>query len=325
MIKYPGPLDAQLKKEVAPIYILMGQDTFLLSQCRDALKIAFQKKETGEIDKKRFYPEDASGWDTVIQTANAYTLFHEASILDITWSKKTLDAKSKTYLKAYAENPNPHSLIIISAKDLTAKQCTAFNKHKNIVQVTMSTLNAGAQIQWIKQQLQQYPFKYTEDIPKRIQTCTAGNLEAAHQTIERLKLVHEPNTMLDSSAVQEQLVDEREYKLYEISGACLMGDTPKALDLVRRAAKDNVEPTLLLWTITQELRILEQLKAGTSFQALNIFSFKVPQYQKAERRLTRGVIYGLIQQSQLLDAQIKSGNSQQTWQATEQLVLAFSR
>ena len=164
----------------------------------------------------------------------------------------------------------------------------------------------------------------TDDILKHIQTYTHGNLHAANQTIERLALAHEPHTKLTLELVKAQLLDERQFKLYEISGACLDGNPKKALELTKRARLDQVEPILILWFITQELRLLEQIAAGVSHQALKIYSFRTQQYQRASKRLSRNAIYQLIKQSQALDTQIKSGNTKDTWLMTEQLILAFS-
>ena len=137
--------------------------------------------------------------------------------------------------------------------------------------------------------------------------------------------MYEPGTEITIDALEAQLLDERQYKLYEISSACLEGNAQKALALTERAQRDHVEPILILWFITQELRILEQLAIGISYQALNIYSFRMQQYQRAQKRLSLERIHTLMQQSQALDTHIKSRSSEQTWLMTGQLVLAFAQ
>ncbi|MDX2345707.1 MAG: DNA polymerase III subunit delta [Legionella sp.] len=329
MIKYPdAAFDAHLKNNsFASIYILTGQDSFLLNNAALAIKKAWrdtQNTDNTETEEKRMSLEHANDWHDLVQETQSLSLFYNQLIIDATWNKKTFDAKSKAVLKHYIQNPSTDTLCILRAPLITAKQYSDFNNNPSVILITIQSLNAGAQIHWIKQQLNKQQFTYTDDIPKHIQAYTQGNLHASNQVIERLALTHEPNTKLTLEAVQAQCVDERQYKLYEISGACLDGNPKKALDLTKRARLDHVEPILILWFIAQELRILEKLAAGLSYQALNIYSFRAQQYQRASKRLSRDKIYQLIQQSQVLDTQIKSSNAQQNWRLTEQLILDFS-
>ncbi|MCH9757334.1 MAG: DNA polymerase III subunit delta [Gammaproteobacteria bacterium] len=326
MIKYPdAAFNTHLKKNLSPIYILIGQDSFLLNAAALSLKKRCHEDKDTEIEEKRMYLEHANDWNNLVQEAQSYSLFYDQLIIDATWNKKSFDVKTKAVFNSYAEKPSPHCLLILRAPLITAKQCAELNKHPSVELISVNTLNAGAEMNWIKQQLKQQKFTYTQNIPELIQTYTKGNLHAANQTIERLALTYEPNTELTPEAVREQLLDERQYKLYEISGACLDGNPKKALDLARRAQQDQIEPTLMLWLITQELRILEQLATGSTYQALKIYSFRTQQYQRAARRISRDSIYQLLKQSQALDTQIKSGNSKQTWLLTEQLILSFSK
>ncbi len=326
MIKYPDvSFDTHLKKSPAPVYLLAGQDAFLLNQAALTLKKNWRAIKETEIEEKRMYLELVQDWHELTETANSYSLFYSQQCIDATWQKKSLDAKSKMHLINYAKAPNPGCLIILRAPLLPPKQCSDLSKSPNIVCINIQILGPGAELRWIQQQLKNNQLTYTEAIPELIQTYTRGNLHAASQTIERLALTYEPNTMLTIEMAKAQLVDERQYKLYEISSACLEGNTKQAIDLIDRARKDQVEPILILWFITQELRLLEQLMAGQTYPALKIYSFRTQQYQRAVKRLSRDTIHRLIRQSQLLDTHIKSGDTKQTWQLTEQLIVDFAQ
>lgn len=324
IIKYPEALDAHLKTKLLPVYLLTGSDPFLLTTCVDTLKQAWHNAYDGEVEEKRFHLGHPNDWAELLAEANSYSLFSERRLINASMDKKSLDAKGKAALKTYAADINTNCMLILQAPLVPMRQWPDFSKHQDVALVTITSPNAGALLRWIENQLRQEKFTYARGVPNLIQEYTQGNLRAAAQTIERLALIHEPGTCLALDDVREQLLDERDYKLYELSGACLEGNASKALDLVRRAKQDQTEPTLILWFITQEIRLLEQLASGASYQALNIRSFRTKQYQQALKRLSHADIYELLCQSQALDVQIKSGSSTQLWRLIERLVMAMT-
>lgn len=326
MIIKSEALDAHLKSNLLPVYFLTGSDPFLLNSCVDTLKLAWHKAHVNtEAEEKRFHLNHANDWAELIAEANTYSLFSEQRLINASWDKKTLDAKGKAALKAYASDINADCMLILQAPLVPIKQWPDFSKHQDIALVTITSPNAGALLRWIENQLRQTQFTYARGVPNLIQEYTQGNMRAAAQTIERLALVHEPGTCLELDDVREQLVDERDYKLYEISGACLEGNTHKALELIYRAKQDQTEPTLILWFLTQELRLLEQINFGASHQALNIRSFRTRQYQLASNRLSKADIHALLRQSQALDVHIKSSSSTLIWRLIEQLCMALCK
>ncbi|MDF1683075.1 MAG: DNA polymerase III subunit delta [Legionellaceae bacterium] len=333
IIKYPEALDLHLKNNLLPVYLITGNDPFLLNTCVDTLKKSWHKAHGYEVnpdnagnagEQKRIHVSHANDWADLIAEANTYSLFSEQLLINASWDKKTLDAKGKAALKSYAANINSNCMLILQAPLVPIRQWPDFSKHPDIALVTITSPNAGALLRWIEKQLKQDKFTYARNVPNLIQEYTQGNMRAAAQTIERLTLIHEPGTHLELDDVREQLLDERDYKLYELSGACLEGNINKALDLARRAKQDQTEPTLILWFITQELRLLEQIASGVSHQALNIRSFRTRQYQQASKRLSRADIHQLLRQSQALDVHIKSSPNTQVWRLVEQLIMAMS-
>jgi len=324
IIKSPEALDIHLKNNLLPVYFLTGNDPFLLNNCVDTLKKACHNTHNNEVEEKRFHINQASEWAELIAEANTYSLLSEQRLINASWDKKTLDVKGKAVLKAYTEDVNPNCMLILQAPLVPIRQWPDISQHQHVALITLASPNASALLRWIENQLKQEKLTYTQGVPNLIQEYTQGNMRAAAQCIERLALVHKPGTNLDMDDVREQLLDERDYKLYELSGACLEGNTSKALDLVRRAKNDQTEPTLILWFITQELRLLEQLNLGVSPQALNIRSFRVRQYQQAINHLSQRHIHQLFRQSQALDVHIKSGSSTQLWILIEQLIIAMS-
>lgn len=322
-IKYQA-LPPQLKKNFA-IFILMGSDPYLLNEA--VIQIKQNWNPSPERDERIIYIESAQDWSQLQEEANSYSLFSEYVFLDARYDKTSVDATGKEFLKQYVQDVNRRCLILLRAPQTSLKQWQGFKDHEQVCIVQTSPLTNAAMQQWIASHLQQHHIRHDPQIPQLIQQYTAGNMVACAQVLEKLKLIYEPGSILNATLVQEQLVDQCQYALYELADACLVANVEKAIHLLRQAKQQRTEPTLILWILTQEIRQLIQLShtRGTSFtqacSELKIWSQRVPLYQQALTR-TRQFTH-LLHKCKQLDEQIKSNLSQQSWNGLEQLVLAL--
>ncbi len=120
-----------------------------------------------------------------------------------------------------------------------------------------------------------------------------------------------------------------QYSLFELAQVCLDGNLEQAIYLLRQAT-DNLEPTLILWSLTQEIRQLIELNhlSGTmpfnkACQQLQIWSQKLPFYNKAHQRLPKATLQGLLTKSQAIDSLIKSGSRLQVMHSLENLIIGL--
>jgi len=318
-IKYPDPsFDRHIQATLRPIYFILGTDEYLASLCMHSFKKAF-KAAHPNCDEKRHHIDNKAGWEKLFQEADTFGLFHDAMIHEVKLSPKKIDAK--TELKNYVANPNASNLILIRAPHLTAKSLSGIDAPV----INITALNKGAELNWIINKLKQYKLQYQErNIPSLIQAYTEGNLQAALQVIERLRLYFNEEDQITEKDIRTHAIDARTYKLYQLTEACLVGKTRDAMALVKRALNDQTEPTYILWLLAEELRRLEQLKAGITYQTLKIFSFRIKAYEQALKRLSKSRIYQMIQECAALDMAIKTGAKAPISIQLEKLILKFS-
>ena len=136
-----------------------------------------------------------------------------------------------------------------------------------------------------------------------------------------------PNPL--STSILKYLDDQSEYPIYELTDTCLNADYNKAIQRLRQAQNHSVEPTLLLWCLTQEIRQLinlhYQIQQGKSLQQacqiLKIWSSKVGYYEKSIQRLSYESLLNLLQQAQAIDRLLKTGGIQKIWIELERLIM----
>lgn len=324
-------LAAHLRKNIASLYILTGQDHYLLNDAAMMVKQAVRKQY--ECDEHIISLEINADWEQLQQIAMSFSLFSDYTLLDARFDKKSFEASAKKMLQAYLEKNNSRSLIILRSPNLTNKQLQFIANHEHVIIVQAYPLSQVALQRWVASQLHANHLRYETKIPSLICQSTQGNMLACAQVIEKLVLVSEKNQLLTTDIVSEQLSDQCNYQLYELAEACLNAQANKAIHLLRQAHSNKTEPTLLLWLLCQEIRLLIQLSLlrkqsiplSNACNQLKIWPQKAKAYEMALNRLTIDQLYQLLKTAQQLDEQIKTNQSIAIWHGLELLAMQLAQ
>jgi DNA polymerase-3 subunit delta len=329
IINYYG-LTSSLQKQKSSVYILCGQEPYLLNDA--AVQIKHHYRQTNDVDEKILHLQQSADWTLFLDEANSYSLFSECLLLDVRFDKKNLDAAGKKAFNLYLSNINYRCIVVFRAPNATAKEFQSISSNDKVALLQTTPLNAQAMQKWIITQLQTKSLQYTSEVPELIQRYTQGNMLACAQAIERLALTHDVQSVLTIHDALQHLSDQCEFQLYELPEACLQGNAEKAIHLLRHAAQERIEPTLVLWLLTQEVRQLlllsqllkQSLNVSEACMKLKIWSSRINSYQNALKRLTQQQLYTLLEQCSHIDTAIKTGKNLLAWQALEQLSFLIS-
>lgn len=323
-------LNYQIKKKIAPVYVLIGQDNYLIEDAFNTIKSAIT--QSNECEEKRLAIQTAEDWKTVIEEANSYSLFSDTIFINGLFEKKSIDAASKKIITQYLDSINSRCFMVIRAPEVPAKQILWLTNHAHVVVVVAYPLNALAMKQWISAQLKKHALQCKASIPDLIYQYTQGNMLASAQVIEKIALTHAPGSHISEQQALEHVSNQCEHSLYELIDACLLGQADKALQIIRQAANNKTESILVLWMLTQEVRVLVQLKAllqknisiSTATAQLKIWSSRTSLYQARLKQLDSTLLAQLLRYAFLIDARIKSNaTNAQVWQSLECLCLSL--
>lgn len=325
-------LASHLQQKLAAAYLLFGQDPYLLNEAAEAIKLAWQKLHNNETEQTILPINSPSDWVLAKEEACSYSLFANAVLIDLRYEKKTLEAAGKAFFTDYLRNTNPSSLVLLRAPNLSFKQIQGLSKENNLHLVQAAPLSDLAIQLWIAEKLQKKGLKFDQEIPALIYQYTQGNMLASAQAIEKLLLLTEPDMVLEACFVRDQLVDQCDYQLFDLAEACLLQKAEKVILLLRHAYQTKAEPTLILWILTQEIRLLTQLITLTQHQSipfntaciqLKIWPQKTKLYQSVIKKISLNQLFELLQFCKKIDECIKSTQSNQIWQALEKVALSL--
>lgn len=326
VIKYQA-LQAHLQRNLQSLYVLVGTEFLLLNEAAQSIKKAWHQR--GETDETKLQIETPSDWSRFQEEINSYSLFADQTLIDARFDKKSIDSAGKDVLLNYIKSPNPQCLIILHTYTVPLKQLQWLATHQQVAIVQIPSLSSQALKHWITLQLKQQPFSFDPNVTDLIHQYAQGNLLACAQVIEKLSLLYQETDRLNTDMVRSQLIDQCEYDLYELADACLSSKPETCIHLLRQSYHHRIEPTLLLWLMTQEVRQLIQLtlliqQKHTFVDAchqLKIWSQRTHFYDQALKRLPLTVLYRLLHDSKIIDEQIKTSQGLHIWHGLENLAL----
>jgi len=111
---------------------------------------------------------------------------------------------------------------------------------------------------WIRQRLSQAGLAATQEAVELIAARVEGNLLAAAQEIEKLKLLAEGN-QVDVGTVQAAVADSARYDVFGLIDAVLGGEAAHALRMLEGLRGEGVEPLFIVVMLARELRQLAGL------------------------------------------------------------------
>lgn len=321
-------LAQQVQKKIAPLYVLIGQDNYLLDESLALIKSALKKNY--EYDEQVIMLQTAEDWNTIRDEANSYSLFSDTVFLNLFSDKKSIDAAGKKVLTEYLKAINERCFIVIRAPNIPAKQIQWLMTHEQVVVVVAYPLNPAAMKNWIITELKRKNINFTPQVPEIIHHYTQGNMLACAQVIEKISLSNASNSTIDIAQAQEHLSDQCDHNLFELIDACLQGQGDKAIQILRHAANNKTEATLVLWMLTQEIRtlvqlipLLAQMDIKTAAGQLKIWPQRVALYQACSKRLTSDVLQQLHRYGCCIDERIKSSLNTHVWASLEGLALSL--
>jgi DNA polymerase-3 subunit delta len=106
--------------------------------------------------------------------------------------------------------------------------------------------------QWLRARAAAVELELDDDAVRFLVERTEGNLLAAQQELEKLRLLA-GGKRIDLAAVQAGIGDSARYDVFQLGEAALGADLPRALRILAGLRSEGVEPTLALWALNKEI------------------------------------------------------------------------
>lgn len=257
---YPDKLAAHLKKSVSPVYIVSGDEPLLIQELTDLIREELRAK--GYLERQLFHVDASFDWQEVLFSANSMSLFAEQKILELRLESGKPGDKGGKALQSYMEDPPEDTvmLLILPRIDKAAQRTKWFK--------ALDAKGAFVQVwpiekkdlpRWLGQRMQKAGLRADRDALMVLIDRLEGNLLAAAQEIERLKLLA-TDGQVTAQLVQASVANNARYDVFGLIDVAVSQDKKQTWRMLQGLRGEGVEVMYVNTMFAREIRNLVQIK-----------------------------------------------------------------
>lgn len=322
-------LASALSKSLASIYLVSGDEPLLIQEACDQIRTA--ARQQGFSERELFHCDAQSDWGNILSAANSLSLFAEKKIIEVRLPSGKPGDKGGKVLQDYAQSPAPDNILLIITEKLDGaaqkskwfKAIESAGQHIQVWPVTASQLP-----RWIGLRLQQAGLQADSDAIDLLASRVEGNLLAAAQEIEKLKLLS-AHKHISYELMVSVVADSARYDVFGLADKALHGDARAAVKTLQGLKTEGTDAITVLWALTREIRSLVQI-AQMSAQGKNfewaakqagVWDKKQPLFRAALQRLKPAQLQQLLRKANGIDKAIKGMRNAEPWDELLDLIL----
>ena len=327
-------LESQLQQGLKPVYIVSGDEPLQVQEAcqliRSAAKAAlFDERETFNVDNN-------FNWNELLTAGNALSLFASQKLIELNLPTGKPGAEGSKALLSYAQSPSDNNLLLINSGklDKSAKNSKWFKTLVNIAtHIEIWPIESQQLPKWIDRRMRQAGLEPDQQACTLLAELIDGNLLAASQEIEKLKLLlPDAQSQVSAQTVRDCVVDSARYNAFNLVDCAFKGNTRECVKMLNGLHDEGVEPLSLIWILAREVRQLSLIKqdmqkghsASQAMQAQRVWQNRQSLTGKALARLSCQQLDKLNQQIAFADQLAKGMHQGKLWDELEQITLGLA-
>ncbi|TLY49775.1 MAG: DNA polymerase III subunit delta [Gammaproteobacteria bacterium] len=244
--------------ELAPVYLLAGEEHLLLLEAADALRT--RAKALGYSEREVLDADGSFDWNALTQSACAMSLFATRKVIDLRVPSGKPGKDGAQAIIEYCENPPPDNVLLITATQWSKAHETAWvgAVEKAGVFVPIWPLKPAELPDWIAQRMASRGLKPDRAAIDALAERIEGNLLAAAQEIDKLALLHGAQP-LDAATLEDLVADSARFDVFKLADAALAGDAARALRVLAGLRAEGEQVFALMGWLLNQLQQLARL------------------------------------------------------------------
>lgn len=318
---------------LATAYLIHGEEDLLRLEAIDNIRIAAREQHYDE--RETVVVETGFDWSSLLASIQSVGLFADKKLLEIHIPSGKPGKEGAAVLQHLAEQlpENTCLLLILPKLERLQIQSKWFSSWAKVARVLEAkAVSQTALPQWIRSRLADVKLAIDNDALELFAEKVEGNLLAARQEIDKLALIHSAGHVVTLTEAQTAVANVARFDVFQLSTAWMSGDSVRMLRLLDGLAAEGNEPVLLLWVISEDIRILLRLlaalKQGKAISelrhSLRLWGDRQTLAPQAARRIGVKRLLSALQTCAQIDRQIKGVEDGDAWTEIKHLFLSLA-
>ncbi len=325
-------LSRQLQDSLAPVYVVSGDDPLLTGEVADQIRAAC--RQAGSEERQVYHVERSFDWSQLHDASHSLSLFAQKRLIELRIPGGKPGDEGGKAIMAWLDMPPEDTTLLISLPKLDGasqrtKWAKALTDHPQSRFIQIWPIEAQQLPGWMRDRLASAGLHASPDALELLSARVEGNLLAAAQEIEKLKLYCQ-NGQLDLQTVQQAVADSARFDVFNLVDAMLKAEPQHALRILQGLKSEGVEAPIVLWSLAREIRALANMAQDIrrNIPLDRIFaSQRPPVWDKRKPLLTQALqrhpVHAWeqwLRAAQIIDEQIKGQHPGSAWDGLAAIV-----
>jgi DNA polymerase-3 subunit delta len=325
-------LPSHLQKKLAPCYLVTGDEHLLVAEALDAIREA--SRQQGFTMRDLHIAAQGFDWAQLRDSSSNLSLFAEKRILELRLPTGKPGRAGSQAIVDLVESLDADLMLIVSGPKLdrnaqSAKWVRTIEAGGVGVQVWPISLRELPA--WIAERMRRAGLEPDRGAVAHIADRVEGNLLAAVQEIEKLRLIHGEGKVT-AEDVKTAVANSSRYDVFKLIDAAVTGDAKRALKILAGLRAEGVEPVIVVWALTRELRTLATLTDTVSqgrdlasgMKKTRVWQNRQSLVRNCVARHQHGDFHRLLKAASRADQAAKGQLRADPWQLSTDIVLGIS-
>ena len=325
-------LSSHLQNNLAPCYLVTGDEHLLVDEALDTIREAARAR--GFTSRDLFVATAGFDWSQLRDSSANLSLFAERRIVELRLPTGKPGRAGSQAIADLAEQTGDDLMLIVSGPKLDRSgQSSKWAKALDARGVSIPVWPVGLRELpgWIAARMRQAGLQPDRGAVAIIADRVEGNLLAAGQEIEKLRLLLGEGKVT-AEDVGNAVANSSRFDVFKLVDAALTGDAKRALRILSGLRAEGVEPVIVVWSLTRELRTLATLTdaiehgldLASAMQKAGVWRNRQAIVRSCVSRHRHGVFHRLLKLANQADQASKGQLRADPWQLATDIILGMS-
>jgi DNA polymerase III subunit delta len=284
----PDSLSTHLEQQLLGVYLISGDEPLLTSEAADAIRARARAK--GFTERDVHFMERGSDWDDVRASAGNMSLFGSRRVVEIRMpTGKPGTAGGAALVSMLGVDDRDTVFLLLTPRLDRDAQGSSWVKAVEArgAWVQIWPVDADKIVGWLRGRARRLGLDVSGDGIELLAERTEGNLLAANQELEKLRLVAQGGGQITADTILTSVADSARFDVFQLGEAVLAGDAERALRMLAGLRAEGVEATLVLWALNKAVRDLWGSVAPSDGARPRAWGRQAVALEKGARRASR--------------------------------------